>query len=49
MSGRSEQARKFERAGNAKLANGLVLQARRYFRIADAIRREMLKAGRVSR
>lgn len=33
------EAREFERRGNAAMANGLVIRARRYFRIADEVRR----------
>jgi hypothetical protein len=37
---REQEARALERQGNAHLANGLVLKARRAFRTADAVRRE---------
>lgn len=36
---REREARELERQGNAHMANGLVLQARRAYRVADAIRR----------
>ena len=33
------EVRSLEQSGNAKLANGLVIEARRYFRCADDYRR----------
>jgi hypothetical protein len=38
-------AREHERRGNAAVASGLMLVARRQFRIADHIRREALRYG----
>ena len=38
VSEREQEAREYERRGNAAMANGLVLKARRNYRIAGAIR-----------